>query len=279
MTVPLGGGGTLLVVYNGAPAYATTHAIFDVTGYFVAGSSGALFVPLTPNRILDSRYGSGFSGRLATGLARSFGVANRVPGDVTRNVPSKAIAVTGNLTVTGPTRSGWLTVTPYADNHPPTSTLNFPVGDNRANTVEFGIGIAHATPPALLHSPFGLSFEQGVQQDTEACSGVGRHPAFADDRHRQPLLLHLSIDRDGFARCRLGQQLAMRNRVAETGQRHLQAHVWRCRQAPLAGDARLNDREWCQSILFVSRGASSLCRPSSFPIMCQSILFVSRGAS
>ena len=34
----LGGGGTLAIVYNGGPASATTHAIFDVTGYFVAGS-------------------------------------------------------------------------------------------------------------------------------------------------------------------------------------------------------------------------------------------------
>jgi hypothetical protein len=32
--VPLGLDGSLSVVYNGAPPGATTHAVFDVTGYF-----------------------------------------------------------------------------------------------------------------------------------------------------------------------------------------------------------------------------------------------------
>ena len=34
VTVPLAPDGTLSIVYNGAPSAATTHALFDVTGYF-----------------------------------------------------------------------------------------------------------------------------------------------------------------------------------------------------------------------------------------------------
>jgi hypothetical protein len=140
LTVPLGPGGRLYVVYNGAPAAATTHVLFDVTGYYLPGTSGARFVPLVPNRILDSRYANGFSGKLQTDRPRSFTAANRAANDPSRNVPTSAVAVTGNLTVTGQTRAGWLTVSPISSPRPPTSTLNFPVGDNRANGVTVALG-------------------------------------------------------------------------------------------------------------------------------------------
>jgi hypothetical protein len=45
------------------------------------------------------------------------------------------MAVTGNLTVTGQTAAGYIYLGPYADNNPSTSTLNFPIGDTRANAV------------------------------------------------------------------------------------------------------------------------------------------------
>ena len=50
-------------------------------------------------------------------------------------VPSNAVAVTGNLTVTGQTSAGFVSLTPTPTNNPTTSTLNFPLGDNRANGV------------------------------------------------------------------------------------------------------------------------------------------------
>jgi hypothetical protein len=55
-------------------------------------------------------------------------------------VPSGAIAVTGNLTVTGQTSSGYLFIGPIATNDPTSSTLNFPVGDDRANAVTVALG-------------------------------------------------------------------------------------------------------------------------------------------
>ena len=68
--------------------------VFDVTGYFSADASGALYVPLNPARILDSRSDTGFSGPLATSVAQTFAVTGQ------GSVPSAATAVTGNLTVT-----------------------------------------------------------------------------------------------------------------------------------------------------------------------------------
>ena len=45
------------------------------------------------------------------------------------NVPVDAIAVTGNLTVTGQTAAGYFSLTTLPNNAPATSTLNFPLGD------------------------------------------------------------------------------------------------------------------------------------------------------
>jgi len=55
VTVALGTGGTLSVTYAASTLGPTAQVIFDVTGYFTPDASGALFVPLTPARILDSR--------------------------------------------------------------------------------------------------------------------------------------------------------------------------------------------------------------------------------
>lgn len=48
--------------------------------------------------------------------------------------------MTGNLTVTGQTALGCFYLGPVAMNNPTSSTLNFPVGDDRANGVSVAIG-------------------------------------------------------------------------------------------------------------------------------------------
>jgi hypothetical protein len=73
----------------------------------------------------------------------SFQVTDRVPGDATKNIPSGAVAITGNLTVAGNRSSGYFSLTPAQPSGiPGVSTLNFPPGDNRANgvTVQLGAG-------------------------------------------------------------------------------------------------------------------------------------------
>jgi hypothetical protein len=97
--------------------------------------SGATYVPLTPTRLLDSRYGTGLSGAFSCHVARTFGVTGG-----SSPVPSNAIAVTGNLTVTDQTSLGYLYMGPVATNDPGSSTLNFPVGDDRANAVAVALG-------------------------------------------------------------------------------------------------------------------------------------------
>ena len=150
VTIKLGSGGTLCAVWVGA-AGSSAAVIFDVNGYFVAGGSGAMYVPITPNRILDTRKSLGTT-RLVGLKSKSFQVVNRNPTDQTTNVPSNAIAVTGTLTVTRQQLLGFLALTPTRQDVPTTSTLNFlkyvnRQPDNRATgvTVPLGSGLLWVT--------------------------------------------------------------------------------------------------------------------------------------
>src|SRR5664280_2692391 len=135
VTVSLGTGGALSITYAAPTPGATAYAVFDITGYFTPGTSGATFVPVTPARILDSRNGTGgLSGAFSSHVARTFGVSGH------GGVPISAIAVTGNLTVTGQSSPGYLYIGPVAMDNPTSSTLNFPVNDDRANAVAVALG-------------------------------------------------------------------------------------------------------------------------------------------
>jgi hypothetical protein len=132
LTADLNGVGALSITYTAVPG-ATTHVVLDVTGYYVEGdASGKLFFPLNPGRVLDSRPGvrlSGLSGTFAGNVPRTLEVGTHW------GVPGGATAITGNLTVVGQTAAGFVAVTPTPDADPDTSTLNFPLGDVRANGV------------------------------------------------------------------------------------------------------------------------------------------------
>jgi Stage II sporulation protein/Fibronectin type III domain len=135
VTAALGGSGQLSITYAAPVLGPTAHVVFDVTGYFTPDASGAKYVPLTPGRILDSRDGTGgLSGPFSSHVARTFGVIGH------GGVPSRATAVTGNLTVTQQNNLGFLFIGPVAMNNPTTSTLNFPLNDDRADGVTVALG-------------------------------------------------------------------------------------------------------------------------------------------
>jgi hypothetical protein len=142
VTMILGAGGKLGLTFVAPSAGQTAHAVFDVTGYFMPGTGGGAFHALTPARILDSRptvpsgnpTNVGLSGPFRSHVARTFQVIGM------GGVPAGATAVTGNLTVTQQTSLGYLEIGPIAMNWPSSSTLNFPVGDNRANAVTVTLG-------------------------------------------------------------------------------------------------------------------------------------------
>jgi hypothetical protein len=128
---PLDPDGALSIVYK-AGAGGTSHVVLDVTGYFVPGTGGMKFVPLNPSRILDSRPTavlSGITGKFSNATPETLDVQGHW------GVPLDAEAVTGNLTVTGQTAAGYVSVTPIANTNPGTSTMNFPKGDTMANGI------------------------------------------------------------------------------------------------------------------------------------------------
>ena len=131
--------GRLEVVFVGGTG--TTQLVLDVTGYFIAGDDGARYHAVQPARVLDTRAAGGVTAGapLRNGVPQAIVVGGRT--DRRRvTIPADAVAVTGNLTVTGQTRQGYLSLTPTPQASPSTSTLNFPVGDTRANNVTVPLG-------------------------------------------------------------------------------------------------------------------------------------------
>jgi hypothetical protein len=55
-------------------------------------------------------------------------------------VPPTAAAITGNLTITAQTGAGYVALTSASIAHPTTSTINFPLKDDRANGVTVSLG-------------------------------------------------------------------------------------------------------------------------------------------
>jgi hypothetical protein len=90
---------------------------------------GATYTAVTTARILDTRIDLGLAGVFTGGTPRKLQVTG------VGGIPAGAVAVTGNLTVTQQTHAGFISLTNYSTASPATSTLNFPVGDNRANGV------------------------------------------------------------------------------------------------------------------------------------------------
>jgi spore germination protein YaaH len=128
VSVKLGADGSLAALWTGTRG-SRSSLVFDVSGYFVPGASGATFTALTPARVLDTRTGNGLSGLFDSSVARSFLVRGR------GGVAAGAVAVTGNLTVVGPSSAGFLYIGPVATSSPPGSSLNVPRGDVRAAAV------------------------------------------------------------------------------------------------------------------------------------------------
>ena len=106
----------------------SSHVVVDVTGWFSSG-----FTPVTPARLMDTREGLG-GVVLAPGEARDLQVSGR------GGVPSSGVgAVSLNVTVTGPTSSGFVTVWPSGAGQPLASNLNFVAGQTVPNAVIVGV--------------------------------------------------------------------------------------------------------------------------------------------
>ena len=124
-----------MCIYTGAGA---THLVTDVNGTFPAGAS---YTPLTPARLLDSRPGT------STTDGQYVGTGITQPGTTVQlqvagrgGVPSDAAAAVLNVTATGATGNGFLTVYPCGQTRPLASNLNYSAGADAANAAVTRIG-------------------------------------------------------------------------------------------------------------------------------------------
>jgi hypothetical protein len=117
--VRLGSGGELCIGAGGSSAFA----ILDVNGYFTSyGTTSSASIALLPNpvRIVDTRFGvGGFTGRIVQDVDRCFTVAG------TSDIPTDVAGVLLNVTAVDYVGNGSLTLYPYGQSVPSTSTVNF----------------------------------------------------------------------------------------------------------------------------------------------------------
>ena len=119
-------------VYN---ALGQVHVIFDVVGWYGGlGTDGTLFRSLSPSRIMDTRTGLGWPGKVGHNGTATVNVVN------IGGVPASAKAVVVNTTVTEPTAASYLTVWPSGATRPTASNLNFGAGQTVPNLVMVKVG-------------------------------------------------------------------------------------------------------------------------------------------
>ena len=109
----------------------SVHLVADVVGYYSPGT-GALYHPVTPSRLLDTRAASGGATPLRDGQTRVLRLHGR------SGVPSTATAVVLNVTAVAPRRAGYLAVTPSGARSR-TSSVNYVAGQTVSNRVLTGL--------------------------------------------------------------------------------------------------------------------------------------------
>jgi pseudomonalisin len=146
------GGSTSVLVSTDASGVATAPAFtannlsgsYAVVAYAAGVSAPAVFnvanrsgyfYTLLPCRIIDTRNppGSLAGPALQPGSLRTFAVIGAC------GVPPTAAAISVNVTITGPTAGGYLTLAPGGQALPLTSTINFRAGQTRANNAVLGL--------------------------------------------------------------------------------------------------------------------------------------------
>jgi hypothetical protein len=114
----------------------TVDVVADLAGYYGDGTTGATagLAANDPDRIWDTRvYGQ------TPGPVAANGTLHLNAGDFLFSPPAP-VALVLNVTATGPTAAGYLTVYPDGSSRPTASNLNFSAGQTVPNLVSVGLG-------------------------------------------------------------------------------------------------------------------------------------------
>ena len=135
VVAPIGADGKI-ALYNGSPG--SVQLVADIAGYWVKGRSSlaGAFSSVTPQRLLDTRIGTGANRAAIPG-------GGTVSVDVTRarGVPTSNVStVVLNVTVTVPQAAGFITAFASGGARPAVSNLNFVRGQTVPNLVFAPVG-------------------------------------------------------------------------------------------------------------------------------------------
>ena len=122
------GAGSRVCLYS----HTTTHLVADLLGYY--GASGVKVATQTPERVMDTRDGTGGSTRLGTGATAVL--------DLSGQAPAGSTGVVLNVTGVEPANASFVTVYPCGVERPLASNLNITPGDIRPNLVTVPLGTA-----------------------------------------------------------------------------------------------------------------------------------------
>lgn len=125
---PIDGDGDV-VVCNAGVNGAHTDVILDASGYFTR-AAGQGFQSLTPERILDTRDGTGAA---KAKVAAKHALTVQISGK--DGIPSSVTAVAVHVTETNATGNGWIAAEANGAGVPTTSSLNYAAGQTISNTV------------------------------------------------------------------------------------------------------------------------------------------------
>ncbi|MEV7278415.1 FlgD immunoglobulin-like domain containing protein [Streptomyces sp. NPDC093111] len=103
----------------------------DVAGYYTSGTTGSLYEPVTPARLMDTRNGTGVA-KAKVGADKTVTLTVAGKG----GVPATGVtAVVLNVTATNPTASTFVSVYPYGTTRTSASNLNVVAGQTVPNLV------------------------------------------------------------------------------------------------------------------------------------------------
>ncbi|MEZ7961973.1 MAG: SpoIID/LytB domain-containing protein [Ilumatobacter sp.] len=124
----------------------TTDVIVDVSGWFTAEAgavaAGTGVIGVTPKRVVDTRLGLGWPGRVAENNPIVINVAGMTatrPDGTLVTASSDVLAVSLNVTATGPSGPGFLTAWPCDEPFPLAASVNYDKGETVGNGVFAGV--------------------------------------------------------------------------------------------------------------------------------------------
>jgi len=163
----------------------TTDVIIDVSGWFTAEASALAtatgVVGITPKRVVDTRLGLGWPGRVTKNnpiVIDVAGITAKRPDGTSVTAPSDVLGVSLNVTATDSSGPGFLTVWPCDEPFPLAASVNYEKGSTVGNGVFTGVdGDGQVCIYSLVSTHVVVDVQGWVAPDQTAASFTAVTPS------------------------------------------------------------------------------------------------------